>query len=502
MGARWLSLLLPCWPIQRLRLAARRRREPWPEGRPLALVAAGQGGQRLLAVSAAAAALGLTPGLLLTDARAACPALLVRPADPAADRAGLAAVALWCTRWSPRVAVEGSDGVLLDITGCAHLWGGESGLLAAVGAAFARAGLELRAGLAGRRLAARAWARFGAGGILPEGSALDLLPIAALDLPAGLEAALARLGLRRLGDLRPLPRAGLARRFGLDLVTRLAALEDDAAAPPFVPLAEPARFCVRLAWPEPVASREGILAACRRLLADLARALERAGQGARRVRLGLHRVDGAVARLEARAARPTRDPAHLFRLLGERLDGLELGFGVELAILEAAETAPLAAEQPGLGEPSDAAAAAALVDRLAARLGADRVLRPEPVASHVPERQVRWCPAGVEPGPGDWPTGRPRPLRLLPEPLPIEAVAIVPDGPPVRLVGPGPAGRVTLARGPERILPEWWRPEAAGRPPRDLWRARLADGSDLWLARAGAWGGPAAPNWSVLGSFL
>lgn len=463
-------------------------------------MAAGPGGQRVVAVSAAAAALGLAPGLLLTDARAACPELLVRPADPAADRTGLAAVALWCTRWSPRVAVDGGDGLMLDITGCAHLWGGEGGLLAAVEAAFARAGLELRAGLAGQRLAARAWARFGPGGILPGAASLDPLPVDALELDAERSDGLRRLGLRTIGALRPLPRAGLARRFGLDLVSRLAALEDDAAAPPFVPLAEPARFSVRLAWPEPVASREGILAACRRLLADLARALERAGQGARRVRLGLHRVDGAIACLEARAARPSRDPAHLFRLLGERLDGLELGFGVELAILEAAETAPLAAAQPGLDEPADAAAAAALLDRLAARLGAERVLRPEPVASHVPERAVRWCPAGVEPRPGGWVASPLRPLRLLERPLAIRALALVPDGPPLLLEG-AVAGRVVAASGPERILPEWWRPQDREARPRDFFRVRLEDGCQLWCAREGLWGEAVPPAWRVLGSF-
>ena len=477
-----------------------RRGEPSPEDRPLALAAAGQGGQRLVAVNAAAAALGLARGLLVTDARAACPELLLRPADPAADRAGLAAVALWCTRWSPKVAVDGSDGVLLDITGCAHLWGGEDGLLAAVAGAFAKLGLELRMALADRRLAARAWARFGPGGILPSPRALDPLPVEALELEGEASADLRRLGLRTIGALRPLPRAALARRFGLDLVSRLAALEDDAAAPPFVPLVEPARFCVRLAWPEPVASREGIQAACRRLLADLARALERAGRGARRLVLGLHRVDGQVARLEVGTARPSRDPEHLCRLFRHRLDGLELGFGVELAILEAVETVECPAEQPELGAAADATATAVLIDRLVARLGADRVLRPEPVASHVPERAVRWCPAGVEPRPGGWVASRLRPLRLFERAPAVRALSLVPDGPPSKLEGVL-AGRVVEASGPERILPEWWRPEDREAPPRDFFRVRLEDGRELWCAREGLWGEAAPPVWRVFGSF-
>ncbi len=499
MGARWLSLLLPRWPIQRLRLAARRRGEPWPEDRPLALVAAGRGGQRVVAVSAAAAALRLAPGLLLTDARAACPELLVRPADPAADHAGLTAVALWCTRWSPRVAVDGGDGVLLDITGCAHLWGGEGDFLAAVEAAFARAGLELRAGLAGRRLAARAWARFGPGGILPSPRALDPLPVEALELDEERSDGLRRLGLRTIGALRPLPRAALARRFGLDLVMRLAILEG-AEEPPFTPLVEPTPFSARLARAEPIATPAGIEAACARLARDLCRMLERAGRGARRLALGLHRVDGQVARLELGTARPSRDPDHLCRLFRHRLDGLDLGFGVELAILEAVETVECPAEQPELGATADATATAVLIDRLAARLGAERVLRPEPVASHVPERAVRWCPAGVEPRPGVWVASPLRPLRLSERPLPVRALAVVPDGSPLRLDG-AIAGRVVAASGPERILPEWWRPTDREARPRDFFRVRLADGRELWCARVGLWGEAAPPAWQVLGSF-
>lgn len=460
------------------------------------------GGPRLTATDAAAEALGLRPGLLLTDARASCPTLRVRPAEPEADARALEALSLWCGRWSPRVAVDGDDGVMLDITGCAHLWGGEAGLLEAVGAAFARLGLELRAGLASSRLAARAWARHGAGGILPGPRALDPLPVAALDPGEELEAALRRLGLRRLGDLRPLPRASLARRFGLELVAKLAALEQDGAGePPFVPLREPARFVARQAWPEPLATAAGVEAACRRLLAELGRALERAGQGARRVVLGLHRVDGVLARLEARAARPTRDPDHLFRLFRDRLDRLELGFGVEHLLLEAIETAPLPAEQTGLDEPADPAAAAALVDRLAARLGADRVLRPEPVASHRPERQVRWCPAGVEPAAGPWGTSLLRPLRLFGQPWPVRAMALVPDGPPLRLDGKI-AGKVSVASGPERILPEWWCAATTNLRARDFFRVRLEDGAELWLAREGLWGEREPPRWWLVGSFV
>jgi protein ImuB len=450
-------------------------------------------------VNAEAEALRLGPGLLLTDACAACPALHVFPAEPEADARALESLALWCTRWSPKVAVDGPDGLVLDVTGCAPLRGGEEGLLAAVAEAFAKLGLEQRAALADRRLAARAWARFGPGGILPSLRALDPLPVEALELDGETSANLRRLGLRTIGDLRRLPRAALARRFGLALATRLAVF-DGAEELPFTPLVEPTPFSVRLARAEPIATHAGIEAACARLARDLCRMLEQAGRGARRLVLGLHRVDGVVARLEVGTARPSRDPEHLCRLFRHRLDGLDLGFGVELAILEAVETVECPAEQPELGAAADATAIALLIDRLAARLGADRVLRPEPVASHVPERQARWCPAGVEPRPGSWIASRLRPLRLFERPLPVRALAVVPDGPPLKLEG-AIAGRVIAASGPERILPEWWKePDAAARP-RDFFRVRLDDGRELWCAREGLWGEPEPPVWRVLGSF-
>ncbi|MCX7630164.1 MAG: DNA polymerase Y family protein [Geminicoccaceae bacterium] len=499
MSPDWLCILLPRWPIQRLRLRARRRGEPWSETEPLALVAPAPGGPRLVAVNAAAEALRLVPGLPLADARAARPHLRVLPAAPEEDARALRALALRCTRWSPRVAVDGADALMLDVRGCAHLWGGAEGLLASVAAAFARLGLEHRAALAERRLAARLWARFGPGGILSDARDLDDLPVEALELEEETCAVLRRLGSRRIGDLRRLPRASLARRFGLALARALEIL-DGAEEPPFVPLGEPARFAARIARPEPIATRAGIAFACRRLVCELCRALESAGRGALRLVLELHRVDGETVRLALGTSRPSRDPEHLFRLLRYRLERLDLGFGVECAVLAAPKTVVLPAEQPEIGAPADARAAAVLIDRLAARLGAERVLRPEPVATHVPERAVRWCPAGVEPRPGPWVGSLSRPLRLFARPLPVRALALVPDGPPVRLEG-AIAGRVIAASGPERVLPEWWRAEDASARPRDFFRIRLEDGRALWCAREGLFGEASAPAWSVLGSF-
>ncbi len=484
-------------------LAARRRGDFLSVDQPLALTAPDHGVPRLTALTPAARQAGLRPGLALADARAALPTLLVRDAEPENDKKTLGALGLWCGRWSPRLAVDGADGIMLDITGCAHLFGGEAGLLSAVERAFARQSLTVRAAIAGRMSRAWAWARFGTAGILPaEGQEERLadLPVRALGLAPETVTALGRVGLRTIGQLVRLPRAALMIRFGADLATRLDRFWGEGEEP-FAPMAEPARFQARLVWPEPIGRTEDIAAALRRLLQSVCRDLERAQEGARRVVLGLYRVDGEVARIEASTGWPVRDPAHLERLLALDLDGLDVGFGIEIMILEAVETAPLGARQTGLGDAADETALAQLVDQLAARLGPERVLRLEPAQSHVPERAVRLLPATALPSSGPWLAKEPRPLRVWQKPLPAEALARIPDGPPIRLAwrdGPAP---VLHAEGPERILPEWWRPEDEGFCLRDFYRLTLADGRRLWVHREGAFGDTEPPVWRVQGVF-
>ena len=229
----------------------------------------------------------------------------------------------------------------------------------------------------------------------------------------------------------------------------------------WTPLREPRRFAARLAFADPIGRTEDVEEAVRRLAALVCRDLERAQAGARRWRLALRRVDGDTALLEARTGRPGRDAGHVLRLLALDLDGLDAGFGIELVRLEAVEVVPLGAEQAGLADRDDADGLARLVDRLAARLGPDRVVHLQPVDSHWPERAVLPVPAGTPLVPRPWLARQPRPLRLLSHPQPVEALARVPDGPPVRLGIGRFRQRVLLAAGPERILPEWWRGEGA-----------------------------------------
>ena len=500
MSRRYLSLWLSDWPLQRMRLAARRVGRAFPdEHAPLALTASERGVPRLTAVGQTAAALGLVPGMALADARAACPDLLVRQAEPAADAEELAALGLWCARYSPRVMVDGMDGLAIDLTGCSHLFGGEHSLMADLDRRLERLGLTRRLAVAGRLAAAWAWARFGAGGLLPaEAEALQDLPAAALRLDADLLAALRRLGLRRVGQLAALPRSALLTRFGPTLPIHLDRLLGHGEEE-FVALQEPRAFSARIGWPEPIGRTEDIAAATLRLLANLCRELEHRQLGVRRLALGLHRIDGKVARLTVGTGRPVREPAHLFRLLALELDGVDIGFGVEFMLLEALETAPLGAAQADLATDVDVAELARLVDQLAQRLGAARVVRLQPVDSHLPERAQALAPAGAALHPRPWLARQPRPLRLLPHPEPIEAMAGVPDGPPLWLRRRRERQRVVAAAGPERILPEWWRGEP-GRP-RDFYRVATAAGGIFWVSRDGMYGDPQPPQWRVRGRF-
>lgn len=441
--------------------------------------------------------------MTLPDARAILPRLRLWPHDAAADAHALEALGHWCRRYTPLPALDPPDGLLLDITGCAHLFGGEAALCREIADQLSRIGFTVRLGIADGWLAARAWTRFGEGGLLPAGrgeAALRALPPAALGLDTETTATLLRLGFRRIGELADLPRASLLRRFGPDLVGRLDALFGDAAEP-FKPLAEPPEFSATLAFAEPIGRREDVEAALDGLLAELETMLERAGQGARRLVLRLLRLDGETAAISLALGQPMRraqDLAPLFRL---RLDHLDTGFGFEMAILDAVETAPLPACQSGLLRRDSDDALIRLIESLRQRFGPERVLRLEPVASHLPERAGRSFDAARPVERADWHMPRPRPLTLLSSPPAISAIAPVPDQPPVVIRRREQMIRIVRADGPERILPEWWRTEQTAARPRDFYDLVDASGARLWICREGLFAEPEPPVWRLYGFF-
>ncbi|UCH75126.1 MAG: DNA polymerase Y family protein [Rhodospirillales bacterium] len=478
-----------------------RHRGPAPDDRPLAAVT--ESGSRILlsGVTLAAERAGLSPGMTLADARAVAAHLMTVPADPRADAVLLSRLARWAGRYTPIVARDGADGLFLDITGCAHLFGGEAAMLTDMATRLEGLGLAASAALADTPGAAWALARHGRpGAIAPPGGtarALERLPVAALRLDRETAAGLAHLGLRRIGDLYGLPRGSLAARFGVGTVRQLDralghAEEPLAASRPSTPP------CARMSFAEPIAARTDIDAALAWLLGEICTRLEGLGCGARRLELACHRVDGTAQMLDIGTARPLRDPSALARLFRDRLDRIDPGFGIEAMILAATASETLSPAQGRIGSRCDTQeGAAALTDRLGNRLGFGRIRRAAAVDSHLPDRA--WRPVspveGVEVlSPPATPL---RPARLFARPEPVAAEAGRNEGPPAAFRWRGRRHAVCAAEGPERIAPEWWRDDPAWRDgARDYWRIEDAAGRRFWLCRVGD-----PPQWHLHGLF-
>ena len=482
---------------------------------PFALVAPGVHGLLLSAVNRQAQDEGLKPGMRLADARAAYPALAVREAEPEADRSALLRLALWCGRFTPWSAPDGADGLLLDITGCAHLFGGEAAMVAEVEDHLAGLGLEVRTGLADTAGAAWALARFAPQGarIAAPGKtrgAIEDLPVEALRIAPDTALLLRRLGLATIGALADLPRVPLARRFPARAEGEALLLRLDQALgrrdEPLSPLSPPPDYLRRLAFAEPLLLQESVEAALADLLAGLMPLLERDRRGVRRLVLWCFRVDGSHVRIAAATARASRDARHLARLFAEKLGGIDAGFGIDVMALHAARVEPLEDDQlalTGRGRVRDGVDR--LVDRLLARLGAGAVIRLEAAERHLPEAAERAAPPGrpADPWP-ERPDLPPRPFRLFERPEPVEVMAEVPDGPPLLFTWRRVTRRVARAAGPERIAPEWWIGDDEDEPLRDYYRVEDTAGRRYWLYRAGLYQDAAAkgpPRWYVHGLF-
>jgi protein ImuB len=454
----------------------------------------------LMAVNTAAAALDLRPGMKLAQAQALVPGLTVHDADPAADAAVLAQLAEWCLRYAPLAATDQPDGLWIDVTGSTHLHGGETRLLRDLLQRLNAQGLAAHAAVADTPAIAHAVVRFGGGGIVP--ACADVMadfPIEALRLPAATLADLRLMGFERVGPLAAAARAPLVRRFGTMLALRL----DQAAGKvfePIVPVVPPALIQARLTFVEPLLTADAFSSVIARLVAMICGDLERAGLGARRLDLLFERVDGSVQAIRIGTTRPVRDTRHLGRMLDERLERVDPGLGVEAMHLIAAAADPVGFVQTASSLVEAASPdIAPLVDRLANRLGDGRIYRIAPVESDVPERCVRRVPphspsahspiamsrGAMSRVAGGWPADLPRPVRLLDPPQPIEAMALLPDHPPVAFTWRRVRHRVRHADGPERIAGEWWKRDREWVSVRDYFRVEDEDGRRFWLFRRG-----------------
>ena len=498
---------------------------------PLATTAKVNGTVRLVALEARARALGLKPGATLADARAMHPRLVLHGAEPGADAATLRAIVDWCRSFTPLAAPDGADGAILDVTGAAHLFGGERALMTTMVARLARQGFAAATAVADTPAAAWALNRYG-GPVrsIPDGTEparvaklCAPMPLAALRLDEAMVARLAQAGLRRVGDLLRRPRAPVAARFGPDVHHRLDRLLGQARQPISPCLAAPA-FLVEPRVTAGVTRVEDVQATILALAHDLCGLLTRHGEGARQLDVSLYRVDGVVKHVAVGTSRPLREPLAMARLFRDRIeaigtDGIDAGYGFDVVRLAALSAERLDPDQLDWGGTSEARDLTDLVDRLGARFGLHRVTRLRIGDSHHPERatalaaarpehraarspKLSLAPDGSRRLDGDQPMLLPeRPIRLLERPEPIEAVAAVPEGPPALFRWRRVTHHVAAIEGPERIGPDWWRQGQDISRTRDYFRAQDTEGRRFWLYREGLHHQAPVPRWFLHGFF-
>ena len=463
----------------------------------------------------AAAVLGLCPGMPLADVRAMYPRIEVMEADAEAELRVLEAVADWVDRYTPLAGLDAPDGLLLDVTGCAHLFGGEAAMACDLIERLARQGFHARAAVADSVGCAWAVARYGGATVIPRGetaAAMLPLPVAALRIAPKIAAALTRMGLKCVADIAGQPRAPFAARFGDGLLRRLDQALGCADEPitPRLPL--PSAMAERR-FPDPIACEDDVLGTIEQLAQELGRVLERRGEGARLVALALFRADGAVHRLEIGTGTPLREASRVRRLFEDRLavlgDAADPGFGFDMIRLSALVTEHCDPVQTGLAGSDQSEELAHLIDRLGARFGLRRVTRAVAQDTHIPEYAVAAVPAHAarqvktSPLPIEQDSLAPiRPVRLFERPQIVEVVDEVPDGPPIRFRWRQTWHHVVHAEGPERIGMEWWRNEQGKSLDRDYFRVESRSGVRVWLYRDGPYEPhKPKPSWYVHGLF-
>lgn len=510
---RYLALWFPFLPTDRiLRKEGGDRRD-----RPaFALVEKRQGALVLAACDPKALQLGLTPGLSLADARARHPQLETAELQQETDEQAIAFIAGFCDRFTPLVALDPPYGLILDLTGCAHLFGGEATLLDSLTRRFQETWqLQVRSAIAGTPEATRALARFGRGGIHAPGeeeTAVSNLPLNALETSAETTLALSRAGFKTLADLAARPSVLISARFGEALSRRLACIlgREDRRITPLRPVPD---CMAERHFPEPLTHHEAIAEVLTALASEINRVLEGRGAGGRVFRVQFYRADGAVRHIVIETAQPMRDHTALMRLLREKLealhDPLDPGFGFDAIRLSIPLCEPLATVQASFdSRDAEEQSLADLIDRLVARFGRDRVLNYVAQDTHIPERAAKAAPAVAtrrtetswpQPQPGEPPS---RPLQMFNPPEPIETMAEVPDGPPLRFRWRRVLHEIARAEGPERIAPEWWR-DGNDEPARDYYRVEDTRGHRFWVFRRGHYGEEERqpPRWFLHGVF-
>lgn len=459
------------------------------------------------AADASATKAGVRIGMPAAKAQALFQGLMMIDADPRADAAALERITLWAlTQYSPIVAMDAPNGIVMDTEGADHLQGGELAMLTGIANLFGARGLTTHVAIADTWGAAHACARAICRDtvIVPRGEtvrAVERLPIALLRLPDKIVGDLRTLGFRTIGELSVTPRAPLTLRFGPEIGRRLDQMFGRAGEP-IEPIRSPEQIEVSRSFEEPIGAAETIDKYVGHLVVELCNELQRQGLGVRRADLIIDKVDNTRQAIRAGMAKPARDVAWLTKLFRDRTEKIDPGFGIEKLTLVAVMSHPLEETQTASSFIEDVAQdITPLVDIFGNR--GQRVYRLAPVASDVPERSVQRIAATADDVDVFWSHQWPRPVRLLAHPELVDVIALLPDHPPVSVTWRGKRRRVKSADGPERIFGEWWQRTSEWAAVRDYFIVEDDAGERLWIFRSGDGvdGATGSHKWFVQGIF-
>ncbi|MCD6020030.1 MAG: nucleotidyltransferase [Bacteroidetes bacterium] len=488
----WFPQLMTDWML---------RRQQELKGFPFALALTEKGRRVVKAVNDVSQNQGVYPGMVVADCKALVPDLQVFDYDPQQPKILLTALAEWCIRYTPFVSIDETDGLILDASGCTHLWGGEEGYLQDIHKRFKNFGYHIRTAIAETIGCAWAVCHYSKNASIitsgKQNEILSMLPSAALRLETNSQERLEKLGLKTIGDFIQMPRTALRRRFGQSLLMRLdqaLGLEMEM----MTPVKPPAIYEERLPSLEPIRTATGIEIALKVLLEALCERLNHESKGLRKCELRCYRLDGNIQRIDIGTNRPTRNVTHLFKLFEIKIAQIDPDLGIELFILEASIVEELFSSQDALWTVSNAneVAVAELIDKLAGKIGSGSIHRYLPAEHYWPEKSVKESSSLTEKATTNWRTDLPRPLHLLPKPEQIEVSVPVPDYPPLLFRYQGVLHNVKKADGPERIGQEWWTQQGLYR---DYYCVEDELGARYWVFRSGDYSDD--PKWFIHGFF-
>ena len=479
-------------------------RRPVLKGIPFVLASPDHGRMVITSANALAQKQGVDTGMVVADARAIIPSLEVLDHKPGIASKLLKAIGEWCIRYTPVVAIDPPDGLLLDVSGCAHLWGGEELYINDISTRLQSLGYSVRVSISDTIGASWGIARFGRDSLIidpgKQTSAILSLPPASLRLETDNIERLHKLGLREVGDFIGMPRSALTRRFGRSFIQKLdkALGHEQETLDPIHPVDS---WQERLPSPEPIITATGIEIALNQLLDTLCTRLKNESKGLRIALFKGYRIDGKIEQVEIATNRPSYNVRHLFKLFEIRLSSIEPALGIDLFMLEAKKVENVSPMQEKLWEKSSGLGnigLSELLDRLSGKLGSDHIHRYVPDEHYWPERSVKPAASLHEELTTGWKADRPRPIQLLRTPELIDVTAPIPDYPPMLFRYKGKLHKIIKADGPERIEPEWWLHQGQHR---DYYCVEDEEGCRYWLFRLGHYDEEKTYQWFIHGYF-